>query len=63
MPRIQEYGKFVRELKLSTDEKDLLMRAQGALWALFYNDKDFEKMLIECYQEKSEYMPFKIVLE
>jgi hypothetical protein len=63
MPRIQEYGKLARELKLSTDEKDLLMRAQGALWALFYNDKDFEKMLIECYQAKSDYMPFKIVLE
>jgi ribose 5-phosphate isomerase RpiB len=63
MTRIQEYGKLARELKLSTSENDLLIRAQGALWALFYNDKDFEKMLIECYQKKSEYMPFKIVLE
>ena len=33
------------------------------MWAMFYRDKDFEKMLIDCYQRKTEYMPFEIVLE
>ena len=63
LPRIQEYNKLAARLKLSTDEQDLLKRAQGFIWALFYNDKDFEKMLIDCYQRKTEYMPFEIVLD
>jgi hypothetical protein len=48
---------------LSTDEQDLLKRAQGFMWALFYKDKDFEKMIIDSYQRKAKYMPFEIVLE
>jgi len=63
MPRIQEYSKLAVSLKLSTNERDLLKRAQGLMWALFYNDKDFEKMLIDCYQKKAEYLPFEIVFE
>ncbi len=63
MPRLQEYNKLAVRLKLSTNEQDLLKRAQGLMWALFYNDKDFEKMLIDCYQKKAEYMPFEIVFE
>jgi len=63
LPRIEEYNKLAGSLKLSTDEQDLLKRAQGFMWAMFYKDKDFEKMLIDCYQRKTEYMPFEIVLE
>jgi hypothetical protein len=63
LPRIQEYSKVASELKLSTDEQDLLKRAQGFMWALFYKDKDFENMIIDSYQGKAKYMPFEIVLE
>lgn len=63
LPRIQEYSKLAGSLKLSTDEQDLLKRAQGLMWAMFYKDKDFEKMLIDSYQKKAKYMPFEIVSE
>lgn len=63
LPRIQEYNNLMGRLKLSTNEQNLLTRAQGFMWALFYKDKDFEKMIIDCYQRKAEYMPFEIALE
>ena len=63
LPRIQEYNKLAVSLKLSTNEQDLLKRAQGFMWAFFYVDKDFEKMLVDCYQLKAEFMPFEIVIE
>ena len=63
LARIQEYNKLAATLKLSANEKDLLERAQGFMWAMFYKDMDFEKMLIDCYQRKAEYMPFEIKLK
>jgi hypothetical protein len=63
LPRIQEYNKLAVSLKFSTDEQDLLKRAQGFMWAMFYKDKDFEEMLMDCYQRKAKYMPFEIVSE
>ena len=63
LPRIGEYSKLAMTFKLSTDEQDLLKRAQGFMWAMFYKDKDLEKMIIECYRNKAEYLPFEIVLE
>lgn len=63
LARIHEYNKLAVTLKLSANEKDLLKRAQGFMWAMFYKDMDFEKMLIDCYQRKAEYMPFEIKLK
>lgn len=63
LPRIQEYNKLAVALGLSTDEQVLLIRAQGFMWAMFYRDKDLEKMIINCYRKKAEYLPFEVVLE
>lgn len=63
LSRIQEYNKLAVALELSTDEQVLLTRAQGFMWAMFYRDKDLEKMIIDCYRKKAEYLPFEVVLE
>jgi hypothetical protein len=63
MAKVEERIKLVRKLKLSNDNDDLIKRAQGFMWALFYSDKDFAKMLIESYQKKADYLPFKIMIE
>jgi hypothetical protein len=63
LPRIQEYNKLAVALELSTDEKVLLTRAQGFMWAMFYTDKDLEKLIVDSYQKKAEYLPFELVLE
>ena len=61
--KVKKYGKLIRELNLSTNDDDLLKRAQGFMWAQFYSDKDFARMLIESYQKKADYLPFKIMIE
>jgi len=63
LPRIQEYNKLAVALGLSTDEKVLLTRAQGFMWAMFYMDKDLEKLILDSYQKKAKYLPFKLVSE
>lgn len=59
--RITEYSKFAGALNLSTNQEDLLKRAQGLMWALFYKDLDFEKALLECYQNKAKYLSFEVL--
>lgn len=63
LPRIEEYNKLAVALRLSTDEQILLTRAQGFMWAMFYKDKDLEKMMMDYYLKKAEYLPFTLVLE
>lgn len=60
LPRVSEYNKLANQLKLSNNNEDLLKRAQGFMWALFYTDSDFEKILLDSYHDKEEYLPFKI---
>lgn len=60
LPRVSEYNKLANQLKLSNNNEDLLKRAQGFMWALFYADSDFEKILLDSYHDKEEYLPFKI---
>lgn len=62
LPRVEEYNKLANQLKLSNNKEDLLKRAQGFMWALFYADENFEKILMDSYHDKKEYLPFKITL-
>ena len=58
--KIQEYMTLVGQLGLSTDVDVATKRAQGAFWALLFRDEDFEKLLLESYNEKKDYLPFEI---
>lgn len=60
LPRVEENNKLANQLKLSNNNEDLLKRAQGFMWALFYADENFEKILLDSYHDKEEYLPFKI---
>lgn len=60
LARVDDYGKLARSLKLSSNTDILLKRAQGVYWALFYQNPDFEKLLIEAYREKAAILPFEI---
>ena len=60
LSRVSENNKLANQLKLSNNNEDLLKRAQGFMWALFYADSDFEKILLDSYHDKEEYLPFKI---
>jgi len=62
LPRVRENNKLANQLKLSNNKEDLLKRAQGFMWALFYADDKFEKILMDSYNDKKEYLPFKITL-
>jgi hypothetical protein len=56
----REYAEFARNLRLSTNKDVALNRAQGVVWALLFKDESFEKILLDGYQEKIVYLPFKI---
>ncbi len=60
LPRVSENNELANQLKLSDNNEDLLKRAQGFMWALFYADSNFEKILLDAYHEKEIYLPFKI---
>ena len=60
LPRVEENNKLANQLKLSNNNEDLLKRAQGFMWALFYADSNFEKILLDGYRDKEAYLPFKI---
>lgn len=45
-----EHAKLGKALCLSTDKEIALKRACGVLWALYYNDESFDKILREVYQ-------------
>ncbi len=60
LAQIGECTKTAKSLKLSTHDETLLKRAQGVFWALFYKNPDFEKLLLDAYQEKATYLPFEI---
>jgi len=63
MPRIQEFSKLASRLHLSDNEEDVLKRAQGVMWGLFYSDEVFEKILLDAYHDKETYLPFKVMLQ
>jgi hypothetical protein len=58
--RLQEHAKLGKALRLSTDKDIALKRACGVIWALFYNDESFDKILREAYQRQKGYLPFAI---
>lgn len=60
LPKVEEYNRIANKLKLSNIKEDLLKRAQGFMWALFYIDDNLEEILFDSYLDKKEYLPFKI---
>ena len=61
LARVREYGKLARSLNLSSDQQDLLKRAQGIHWILLYQDPKFEGLLLEAYSGVAAILPFRIV--
>jgi hypothetical protein len=59
----KEYGELARNLRLSNNPEDLIKRAQGVYWMLFYQSPDFEKLLLEAYSKEATILPFKIVTD
>ncbi len=52
---------IVKELNLSNDMDTAIKRAQGIFWALLFKDPEFQKLLMDPYQEKKAYLPFIII--
>ena len=59
--RVHEYGELAKSLRLSNNPEDLIKRAQGIYWALFYQNPEFEKLLLDAYSKDATILPFKIV--
>jgi hypothetical protein len=60
--KIEEFMNTIPKLNLSTDNDTALKRAQGALWWLLFQDKEFEKILLDNYKNKKDYLPFEITV-
>jgi len=61
--KLSNCSKVVKQLKLSIDNETAIKRAQGVFWALLFQDKDLDKLLLSSYNEKKEYLPFKITTD
>lgn len=61
--KIKEFMNIVEKLKFSTDNDAAIKRSQGAFWWFFFNDKDFEKLLLDSYNNKKAYLPFVIKID
>jgi hypothetical protein len=61
--KIEGFMNIVGKLKFSTDNDTAIKRAQGAFWWFFFNDKDFEKLLLDSYKSKKDYLPFVIIID
>jgi len=51
----------VKKLNLSSDMDTAIKRAQGVFWALIFKDPEFQKLLMDEYQNKKAYLPFIII--
>jgi len=60
LDKVREYAELARSMKLSINSDDVIKRAQGIYWILFYQNQDFEKLLLEAYAEKAKILPFEI---
>ena len=60
--KIEAFMNVVGKLKFSTDNDTAIKRAQGAFWWFFFHDKDFEKLLLDSYNNKKDYLPFVITI-
>jgi hypothetical protein len=61
LTRVRELGELARKMKLSDNNDDLIKRAQGLFWILFYSDPEFEKLLLKAYEVKARFLPFEVV--
>lgn len=61
--KIEGFMNIVGKLKFSTDNDAAIKRAQGACWWFFFHDKDFEKLLLDSYNKKKDYLPFVITID
>lgn len=61
LSKVREYGQLAKSMKLSTNPDDLIKRAQGIYWVLFYQNKEFEALLLAAYTEKAKILPFEII--
>jgi hypothetical protein len=57
-PITERCSHIVDYLKLSTEADTAIRRAQGVFWALLFVNQDFEKLLLDQYIEKKDYLPF-----
>ena len=61
--RIEALRNNIGKLNFSTDNEAVIMRVQGAFWWFFFHDKEFEKILLDNYNKKKEYLPFVIKID
>lgn len=54
-------NQLVKKLKLSNDTDTAIKRAQGVYWAILFTDSDFQKLLMDQYEQKKAYLPFVLV--
>jgi len=62
--QIREYFENAKEiaatLKLSNDNKTILKRSQGVVWAIMYNSKGLWEAIVDSYKNKKNILPFTI---
>ncbi len=60
---LNEFKKGLTELysiKLGTNNNDILLRAQGALFFIMKQNENLKKMLLYEYEKRKDYLPFVI---
>jgi hypothetical protein len=61
LTRVRELANLAKKMKFSTNPEDLIKRAQGMFWILFYSDQEFEKLLLKDYEAMAKFLPFEVV--
>lgn len=57
---ITEFYKIV-PLSMGVEKEERILRAQGALMVLMYQNESFKQSLLKEYEDKKELLPFKII--
>lgn len=58
---VKEFHKIV-PLSMGVEKEERILRAQGALMVLMYQNESFKKALLKEYEDKKEILPFRINL-
>jgi len=53
----------VSKLNLGIDDKDRVLRAQGALMVLMFHNDSFRNLIIDNYEENKKLLPFKMKVD
>lgn len=58
---VKEQIVTISKLELGVDEQERILRAQGALMILLFNNERFREIILNAYKEHQEIFPFRIL--